>query len=279
MDLWSNNALLGTDELGFPTRPLKCNEDRRYHILGKLQAAPATVFVRILEDAAEILDAAASATVVLVAPFPRYVTGKCCQSEQHLTNHGTETFWAEIEKTGISVQQAVEACDFASVCKIFYISDCIGIDELYPMENLSGDIWDRDAVHLTQSGYQRVADALATVCLCREEGEPSAKRQRLDSIVPATADRGLRGRHSVPLPAWLTGDVQAGRGGGRGRAYRGGGRGEGRGGGGGVRGGGGGRGGGADYGTGSGYGGGHGGRGFAPGGARGRGRAWRRPRF
>ncbi len=61
--------------------PLKSNDDNRYHILGKLKAAPATVFVRILEDAAEALAAAAGSRIILVAPFPRYVVGKCCSDE------------------------------------------------------------------------------------------------------------------------------------------------------------------------------------------------------
>ena len=70
IDLWSNSAFLGTDELGFPKLPLRSAEDRRYHILGKLQTALATVFVRILEDTADSIAAAAPARIILIAPFP-----------------------------------------------------------------------------------------------------------------------------------------------------------------------------------------------------------------
>ena len=58
---------------------MKSNLDGRYHVLGKLQAAPGTVFERILEDAAAAIDAGAACTTrILVSPFPRYITGKCC---------------------------------------------------------------------------------------------------------------------------------------------------------------------------------------------------------
>ena len=53
------------------------------------------------------------------------------------------------------------------------------------MDPDSGDLWDRrDAVHLSSVGYQKVAAAMAEICSGTESGEPTAKRIRLDSIVP-----------------------------------------------------------------------------------------------
>ena len=97
IDLWSNSTLLGTDDMGFPKKPVKSTLDGKNHITGKLQAAPGTVFEKILSNADVVLRPAEPAKVVFVAPVPRYITGKCCNDEQHLTNYSTDSLWFEIE--------------------------------------------------------------------------------------------------------------------------------------------------------------------------------------
>ena len=130
-------------------------------------------------------------------------------------------FWSELEKVNSVVQVAVEACNLTNKVLIFYLNDIVGNDELFPTETNPGDLWDcRDAVHLSQIGYQGVAEALYAMASGADEGEPAAKRIRLDSIVPTAPKRVPAARQNVVLPAWLTG--ASGQGTGRGRAYRGG---------------------------------------------------------
>jgi hypothetical protein len=219
LDLWSNSSLLGTDELGFPKMPLKSNEDGKYHILGKLQAAPPTMFEKILADAAPILEGAAEARILLLAPFPRYVNGKCCSDEQHLTNHGSNGFWTEMEKIGVYVSNVVEEANLKMELRVVQWSDIAGNTELYRSVPSTGELWlPTDPVHLSDAGYQMVADALKAIASdLIAEGEPASKRPRLDSIVPQPNSRLNRGGYQVNLPDWLTGAAARGsRGGGRG---------------------------------------------------------------
>ena len=97
LDIWSNSAFLGTDELGLPLRAVRDSSDGRYHVLGPLQVAPRTVFQKILDDARPVLDAAGEARIILVAPFPRYISGKCCADPSHITNFGADGYRYEFE--------------------------------------------------------------------------------------------------------------------------------------------------------------------------------------
>ncbi len=54
MDIWSNSAYMGTDEFGLPLRAQKSSVDFKYHILGNLQAAPKTLFDKIMQDQATL---------------------------------------------------------------------------------------------------------------------------------------------------------------------------------------------------------------------------------
>jgi len=40
LDLWSNSACMGTDDMGLPTKPVRSKDDGRFHIVGAMQAAP-----------------------------------------------------------------------------------------------------------------------------------------------------------------------------------------------------------------------------------------------
>ena len=84
INLWSNTAHMGMDELGLAMHATKIKG--RYHIFGKLQAAPRTAFEVVFDNAAAVLETAGEAQVLLVVPLPRYVLGRCCDDRTHLTN-------------------------------------------------------------------------------------------------------------------------------------------------------------------------------------------------
>ena len=64
VDLWSNSAIMGTDDQGLPSRAHKIPGDSRYHIAGKLQAAPRTLFEKVMGEARPIFEA------FWYSPFP-----------------------------------------------------------------------------------------------------------------------------------------------------------------------------------------------------------------
>ena len=97
IDIWSNTAYMGSDEHGLPHKAFK-ESDGKYHIKGSLQAAPQMTFKVLLKDTAPVIAACKEATVVFVAPFPRYVTAGCCDDPEHLTNRNSDDLKVELYK-------------------------------------------------------------------------------------------------------------------------------------------------------------------------------------
>ena len=208
MDIWSNSAYMGTDEFGLPLRAQKSSVDFKYHIMGNLQAAPKTLFDKIMQDAAPAVAAAGCSKLVFMLPIPRYVQNKCCGSASHVTNFGSENISSEIYRAMDMASQALVACGGASgadsigILEIFNGSDL----DLHEVRTTTGEpLWtDTDPVHLSRQAYDEVADAVRALAGDADPGRPR-KRPRLESVVPAAprAARGHQGRVRPPL--WVSG--------------------------------------------------------------------------
>jgi hypothetical protein len=179
------------------------------------------VFERILRDSVPILDATGGAKVVLVVPFPRYVTGKCCKDEMHITNYGTKGFWSELDRPDLSVKTEISALEYDKELSIFKLSDVIGDTVLSDMAGEhghgAGSIWaEGDPVHLNAEVYASIGRALAD----SDSEEPrNLKRARIESVVARAGPPSKRAKAPVRLPDRLSGKqgtVQS-RGRGRGR--------------------------------------------------------------
>ena len=215
-DPWANSAYMGTDATGLPIPAMKIGKGGHYHILGHLQAAPRQVFRVKLDSARGVIDACGEATVILLAPFPRYVSGGCCKEAGHVTNLNTSDLHSEILKAVEHSVAAATALEMPNV-KIFTYFDCFGSNkEPFPLLT-SGDetIWATDAVHLSEAGYRNVAAALIGM----DASPPAERRERLDSLVPGPPP-AKKQRVVVPPPLWAAGisaPLPTSRGRGRGR--------------------------------------------------------------
>jgi len=208
IDLWSNSAYMGTDEFGLPVRAAKNTSDGKYHIVGDLQAAPKTVFEKIMQDSIPVLDAARGSKVVLLIPIPRYIQNKCCATAGHVANFGQENFSSEIYRAMEMAEQAIAACSAASdsvTTGIIEVFSCADLD-LAEVRTAGGEaIWlATDPVHLSQPAYMELADSIMGNA-APAQGERPRKRARLESVVPAAARvaRGVQGRVRPPL--WVSG--------------------------------------------------------------------------
>ena len=231
---------MGTDESGLPTRAYKSTVDGKYHLLGQLQVAPRTAFSTVLADAAEIMDAACDARIVLVAPFARYVSGKCCDDPVHITNYGTDAFFSEMYKAADAADAAVAASANGDRLTIYHMLDTFtGTDsDLTKITTTTGaSAWrNGDPVHLSDEAYTDVAAAILKVA-ADAEGQGAAKRPRLASVVPSLPPSVRGEQAAIRPPLWVTGQASRARprgGGGYRRPYggrggRGGGRSSGRG--------------------------------------------------
>jgi len=226
LDVWSNSAFLGTDDMGFPKIPEKSPLDGRFHVVGSLQAAPTAVFEKLLQDTVPILDAANNANLVLVVPFPRYVVEKCCSDSSHLTNYGTDSFWMELERPETAVKLAIASLSYERQLKTFRIQDVVGDTDLSEITEMGPNacprIWaSGDPVHFTPAVYLAIGKALVN---CHGNEQSAPKRARLESVVAHSGLQIKRGGAQVRLPDWLSGrsgpGPARGRGGGRGYGNR-----------------------------------------------------------
>ncbi len=218
IDLWANCAFMGTDDQGLPCRAKKGQGDSKYHVTGKMQAAPRTLFEKVLGEARAIFESACNAKVVLVIPFPRYITGKCCHDPEHLTNWGQESQSAEIYRAIESAESAI-AADSAgmtfstlSVIEVFNGSD-LDLSEVTTPDGQS--IWrEADPVHLSQQAYSELAAAVMALHGESGGGVRPRKRPRLESVVPTLPGRARGHQGRVRPPLWVSGMTARGRSGG-----------------------------------------------------------------
>ena len=207
LDLFSNSAYMGTDEAGMPRKAVRSPVDGRYHLTGQLQAAPKTLYSTVLNDARDVIGAAGDASIVLVAPFPRYVVGKCCDDPSHITNFGGDDYYTEMYRVGDYVEAAAAAVSCPVNITVFHMMDnLVGTDSDLPELRTTdgGMVWRKDdPVHLTGEAYTALANALAHSRDGDVEGG-AAKRPRLSSIVPPTHQYGGK-KTSVKPPSWVAG--------------------------------------------------------------------------
>jgi len=222
LDLFSNSAFMGTDDSGLPCRATKGFTDSRYHIQGELQAAPRSIFEKIIKDAEATLNTVSGCKLILVSPFPRYIAGKCCTDSTHIANWGSESLVAECRLAGEMAERAfgtLSGITQFSLLSFFEIFDSADPNLTEVRTSAGKPVWlPSDPVHLSEHAYAEMA-ASALERQLPEDGEPRpGKRIRLESVVPAPP-RGARGHQGrIRPPLWVSG-MASGRGaGGRPRA-------------------------------------------------------------
>jgi hypothetical protein len=119
IDLWSNSVYLGSDDYGYPLKPVRPEIDGKYHIIGVLQVAPKGIFQRILQDCMPIIDAAAVAVNILAVPLPRYVHEKCCNDDSHLTNFSQADYLDDLGKYVKVIQEGTAGLISLGKCRLF----------------------------------------------------------------------------------------------------------------------------------------------------------------
>ena len=206
VDIWSNMAYMGSDESGLPKKVQKDSTDRRYHVTGHLQAAPKQVFQLVAKDCTDLFGAAGAASVMLLGPLPRYVTAKCCEDPEHLTNFGTDDMEAEIQRAEDNAAAAAGPALSAGSAAFFVYHDVFGSDkDLVDMAGTDGAaIWRQDdPVHLTKDAYGELG--MAMVAAARQQPCAATRRERLESVVPG--GNLLRGNSNVRPTAWVLGQA------------------------------------------------------------------------
>ena len=211
VDLWSNSSFLGSDENGYPLRPTKSAVDGRYHIEGDLQVAHKGVFQRIYQDATPIFDVAHPAEIIVFFPIPRYVIGKCCERDEHISNFGTADFLDEIVGCVDLVKTATAGLRSLGKSRTLSVMDLLATTD--PNRTVTERLTDpaiwSDPVHMANNIYVGLAGSILEMRAAMVTEATPQKRIRLDSVVSANPNR-QRGPKKVALPSWVLGKGPAG---------------------------------------------------------------------
>ncbi len=128
LDLLSNTMLMGSDESGMQAYPFK--DATGHHVPGNMEGAPTGVLKAAVKMAKPILSAAAKAgKIIVVDPLPRYISGKCCPSPDHISNFGDADYQETIEAAVRSAHKALVA-DLAAVPKTTFLDTMEGFQAM-----------------------------------------------------------------------------------------------------------------------------------------------------
>jgi hypothetical protein len=85
LDLFSNDAYIGTTPRGFSSPPFR-DERGKWHVEGAVDVAPLKSLRIIAKMAVNMVKACGHAKVIIALPLPRYVLASCCDNRKHVEN-------------------------------------------------------------------------------------------------------------------------------------------------------------------------------------------------
>jgi hypothetical protein len=219
---------------GVRIEPKKNSADNRYHVAGKLCIVDRQEMKKIFNMSVPVLRAGGDCTKIILSPLLRYSSGKCCESDHHITNFGDRVYYSGLGSQLSDVKYWLKEFTFGKrirQAKVLNPNKLLegggDLDSTFT-SRLAG-YWREDPVHMNRDGYEFLA-----MGLLQKLSELS-----LESSEDPAQDEGqhIRGRGSqggrgglIGQPGWLSVDdavahrtdtVQIPRGRGRGgRGYR-----------------------------------------------------------
>jgi hypothetical protein len=228
-DLLSNSIFCGTDSKGNPSDPEKINGV--WHIVGELTIRPKTVLKTVLQNCNDIFGQV-SPRVICLVPVARYISAKCCNDRDHVKNY-TEADYANDIEAGLELAEDLLtgwAQNIASRADIINFRSVADDPEqlLQDLRFEDDPFWaEEDPVHCVAKVYSAMAGSLISLLNSGEDegdGEPAAKRQRLESVVVQRSGSATNAAPRRSTASWSTGLLPPSRGRGgraRGGPYRG----------------------------------------------------------
>jgi hypothetical protein len=224
IDPISNSVFCGTDEAGNLVDPIK-DAEGKWHIPGEMAGRPKTVLKRILGNCSSMFEPDLKPKLVILVPIPHCVTGKCCDSAQHITNIADPEYIAEMDATIEMLEDLLTAwgqsvMDRADIFHFRTVTD--DPDDATVSLMVRGEtIWSTDdPVHANPVLYKALAaDILNLIgvsdAACADVGAgagPPAKRARLESVVVQRESSVAPKVPTRSTASWLTGTLPPTRG-------------------------------------------------------------------
>jgi hypothetical protein len=191
--LLDNNIFFEAREDGSRALPKKCDDDNKYHIVGKLEYADHSVVKTLVNGITPLLRAGGDREKIILSPLPRYMK-RCCKEKEHLTNKKESNYASKMGEALASIRDSMKDLIYGKRIRSFKVPNAtqliMGDDEESAAANLR-NFWREDAVHMTDEGYDTLVEALAEMAISGTFKRPANTTQA--SRPPARSHSTPRG--------------------------------------------------------------------------------------
>ena len=195
-----------------PTDPVRIGG--KYHITGKLAVVGAEEFKALFALALKIIRAAQQAKVILISPMYRYVTGRCCRDDSHISNFEEPEFTKRLgnsmQALGKQLRSLVWHRHWKNV-QVINPAAHMGIGTPNSLSSEEADLqlasllqmWGKDPVHPTAAAYDQLAETL----LVKAAALTEKPEQLVLPQATGTSQKRKRSPSRDNRPSWLRGSV------------------------------------------------------------------------
>jgi hypothetical protein len=163
MDILANHAFRFEQEDGNLALPIKMGGT--HHMLGTVRVCSKDTVQGTITKCKNIL-AKFTGTKVIIPPLPRHLFTSCCNDQGHCTDTGTQTHTHTLIESTLGLRKHIKDSLVKIGTKNFVVPDTLqkvvneNSDVVKMASELRGICAD-DGVHLTQTGYRKLADTVS----------------------------------------------------------------------------------------------------------------------
>jgi hypothetical protein len=172
LELLDNSVFFGKQEDGSRILPRK-GEDDVYHIEGEIQVCSREVQSEQFQMLKPFFDTAEGRKIIWMAPTLRYVTGSCCDLEQHITNKNDQYLREDMTIQLDALKRHMRDHAFYN-CKKLRVFD--PNQEIRPLSK--EEVWGPDPVQQSAEAMSKVIDSLVKMVdgMTRDTDEPGEQQ-------------------------------------------------------------------------------------------------------
>jgi hypothetical protein len=138
--------------------------------VGGITVAGREMLERLVSLLSKVMTPCESRRIIVVAPMPRYVSGRCCNEDSHMTNW--ESFKQSVDSKLLGVANTIKTRLFAEGWRRFRV-----VSPLNSFQGLSfDDVWDVDPVHPKKLAYSQLASSVLLALGRMDKGLAEAAR-------------------------------------------------------------------------------------------------------
>jgi hypothetical protein len=211
VDALSNSCVKGTDPDGNQIAPYKDRISGKWHVPGELNLAPKPALKKILAQCGEKWFKNRAPKLIGIVPIPRYVAGKCCLEQDHISNFADPDYVTDLE-SGLETLEDLVIGWVQKVnerLEVFNFRTCTEDpnDSLPDLQINGRPIWCKeDPVHAIPDLNSEAAITIMGAISSDSDFDAQlpAKRPRVESVIVRRAGESSKPRGKPASASWST---------------------------------------------------------------------------